>query len=109
MLEMQLTEHIAKVETLLENMKLVEEESKMESMQLREGTVELEFLLKEMKLVLKSVKVESSTLEIELERNIMKLKILLALTEFEQDKIGLKLQMLEKALAEELIAVWDMD
>ena len=92
-LKMQLKKHIAKVESLLENMKFVHED-----------TVELETLLREMKLTLESGELTSSLSSWSmLEAYVVKLKLLLDETELEKEKEVLGSQMLEKELLEELI------
>ena len=95
-LKMQLKKHIVKVQSLLENMNLVHEESK-------EDAMELTFLLKEMKLALESGKVRSSSLTSALEAYVVKLKLLLNETELEKERQELGSQMLERELLEELI------
>ena len=95
-LKMQLKKHIVKVESLLDSMKFVHEESK-------EDTVELKFLLEEMKLAQESGKVKSSSSRLMLEAYVVKLKLLLDETELEKEKEELESQMLEKELLEELL------
>ena len=94
-LKMQLKKHIVKVESLLQNMKFVHEESK-------EDAVELKFLLREMKFAQESGKVKSSSLTSALQAYVVKLKLLLDETELEKEKEELGSQMLEKELLEEL-------
>ena len=88
------------MESLLENMKFVHEESK-------EDTVELKFLLREMKLAQESGKVKSSSSRSMLEAYVVKLllldELLLDETKLEKEKEELGSQMLEKELLEELI------
>ena len=103
----ELKEHIVKVESLLENMKEESKiEFPMLRIQLKEDKLELESLLKQMKLVEESGIVWSSTLALpmQFEVHIMKLKLLLDGTELEEEKEGLGSEMLEKPISGEPIA-----
>ena len=85
MLEMQMKEHTPKVESVPENTKLVEEESKMESpVQLKER----ERLLRELELEPESGELGSLTFEREFERHVKKLNLLLEKKKMEQERVG---------------------